>query len=271
MGISLATLGGTMTQSITTGNILARSFRIFGQAPGLFFSIILILYSPLLLLFLPMVLDATAPAEPGPESLSGPLDQAGLALWGPMAAGMLLFLLIAPAATAAIAYGVVRKMRGEPVTLGECFRKGFRRWVSVVAASILMGLAAFLGFVACIVPGLVVMAGLFVAIPALVVEEESASMALSRSWDLTRGHRLSTFGVIFIFIVLQQLTEVPAYVTEDLGVAQEGVGAFLLLVLTTGLSLVFTAVQSVSSAVAYHDLRVEKEGFGLEEIAAAFD
>lgn len=260
-----------MASSITTGNILARSFQIFSQAPGLFFSIILILYSPLLLLFLPVMFDAASPAEPSAEALSGPVDQMGFALWGPMAAGMLLFLLIAPAATAAIAYGVVRKMRGEPVTLGECFRKGFRRWVSVVAASILIGLATSLGFIACIIPGLVVMAGLFVAIPALVVEEESASMSLSRSWELTRGHRLSMFGVIVIFIALQRVAEVPTYVTDDLGIAQEGIAAILLLVLTTGLSLVFTAIQSISSAMAYHDLRVEKEGFGLEEIAAAFD
>lgn len=260
-----------MTQSITTGNIVRRSFRIFGQAPGLFFSIILILYSPLLLLIFPVMLDTAAPAEPTPESLSGPLDQAGLALWGPMAAGFLLFLVIAPAATAAIAYGVVRKMRGESVTLGECFRKGFRRWVSVVGASILIGLLTMGGLLLCVFPGLIATTGWFVAIPAVVVERISATDGMQRSWDLTRGHRLSVFGVIFVFGLLQQLTEVPGYVVETLGVAQEGIGLLLLLLLTTGLSLLFTAVHSVSSAVAYHDLRVEKEGFGLEEIAAAFD
>lgn len=256
-----------MASSITTGNILRRSFQLFGQAPGLFFSIILILYSPLTLLYVPFFLEASLSGEPA-EVVAG---AEGWVLWGPVAAAVLLFLVVTPAASAAIAYGVVRKMRHEPVTLGECFRKGFRRWVSVVGASILIGLLTLGGFVLCILPGIIALTGWFVAIPALVVEEIPATDGMERSWNLTSGHRLSIFGVVFVFFLLQQLTEIPSYLGESLGVAQEGVGALLLLVLTLAVSLVFTAVQSIASAVAYHDLRVEGEGFGLEEIAAAFD
>lgn len=50
---------------------------------------------------------------------------------------------------------------------------------------------------------LVVVAGLFVAPPAVVVEDLGPGDALKRSWALTRGHKLSVLVIVLVGLVVQ--------------------------------------------------------------------
>jgi hypothetical protein len=134
-------------------------------------------------------------------------------------------LVIQSILTATVTVFAVHRHQGTPITVGEAFRRGLPKFVSVLGASLLPGiligvsLAAILGLLLygalTLNLGLVCGAGVLLLVmipvtiyitialslyaPPIVMEGKSALGGLSRSWELTRGRRLTLFGV---FVVL---------------------------------------------------------------------
>src|SRR5512142_3297263 len=88
--------------------------------------------------------------------------------------------------TAALTYGVLQSLRGETVPLGRLLGSGFSKLGSVLLVSIGFGFIVFLGFVLLVVPGVVALCALYVAVPAVVVEDVGPGEALSRSRARTK-------------------------------------------------------------------------------------
>lgn len=166
--------------------------------------------------------------------------------------------------SATLAYAVFRSLQGERAGIGEAISKGFGVILPVIGASILLGIVIFIGSLLLIVPGVILACMYYVAIPAIAVERIGVGAALARSAALTRGHRLSIF-VLFLLLVLGGL----------------GLGAILVAALvaspTAGLivaalvTAIVGIVGAVTHAVAYHDLRVVKEGVSTSTLVAVFD
>ena len=234
---------------VTTGSILSRAFGLFGMGFVPFLSISLLVHSPLLLWNLARAVGGAA--NPMAELIEAFLSN----------------LLLAPLASAALIHGVFRSLRGEGSTVGECLRVGLSRWISVLVLALLAGLAVFSATLAFVVPGIVVACGLFVAVPALVVEELPIRSSFRRSWQLTGGYKLSIFGVLLLLAVLGWMFGAVLGLLTAGAEALAPVVSFLGLLLTVALS----AVQAIAAAVAYHDLRVHKEGLDEEELAAVFE
>lgn len=187
--------------------------------------------------------------------------------------------ILGPITSAALVYGVFELLRGgRRVQVGPCLRVGLRRWLPVLVASVLVGLAVLGGMCLLLIPGIIAFVGLAVTVPALVAEKLGVSDSLRRSWRLTEGYRLrvfflylALFGVVFgLYILLAQLVA-PELLTGSF--ATDASPARLLAVRSFGFAfaLVFGVLQSVASVVTYHELRRVKEGIGSEELAAAFD
>ncbi len=77
---------------------------------------------------------------------------------------------------------------GDPVDAEASYRYGFKRLGSVLLVSLLVGLAVLGGFILLIIPGIIFLVFLSVSIPALVVENRRGTDAMSRSWNLVKGH-----------------------------------------------------------------------------------
>ena len=73
---------------------------------------------------------------------------------------------------------------------------------AIAGASILAGFGIVLGFIALIVPGLILMTLWSVIIPAIVVEGKGAIGSFGRSMQLVRPHAMSVFGVILLTLLL---------------------------------------------------------------------
>lgn len=73
--------------------------------------------------------------------------------------------------------------------------------IPVILAYIISVLLTFVGLLLLIIPGLIVFAGLYLAIPAKLAENISFLSAIPRSWELTKGHRLGIWGVFLIPLV----------------------------------------------------------------------
>lgn len=203
--------------------------------------------------------------------------------WGQQLFGFIL--------AGAVAYGVFRQLQGERAGFGKCLATGLSRFFSIVLVGILATLCMFLPFFVIMFfvgalliqsagwGGVVIAAaiGLFflgliattlwVAVPVAVVERPGIVASLRRSAELTRGARLRIFGVmivIFLFLfawgILVGLISAGSEVDE---VTSQWI--------QIGISLLFSTLYAVASAVAYHDLRTSKEGIGIAELIRVFE
>lgn len=75
---------------------------------------------------------------------------------------------------------------GEMFNIGDVF-------LPLILASILVGLITVVGFIACIIPGIIAALGLAMVTPLVVDQKIGATDAISRSWAAMKGNLLSFF------------------------------------------------------------------------------
>jgi hypothetical protein len=88
------------------------------------------------------------------------------------------------------------------MSIQDTFRSAWPHVPAVAVAGILAGLGIALGLLLLIGPGLVLMTWWVVIIPAIILEDKSASESFSRSRELVRGYGWNVFGVIVLTILL---------------------------------------------------------------------
>lgn len=130
--------------------------------------------------------------------------------------------------------------------------------VPVILIYIISAFLAGIGFILLIVPGLIIMAGLFLAIPAKLAENINFLSAISRSWELTKGHRLSIWGVILIpLIPLILISFVGMSVIMD-DVRETGEISSMFspawLAISAVVNIAFATFFFAASGVVYHQL-----------------
>jgi hypothetical protein len=180
------------------------------------------------------------------------------------AIGLLSFIL-STFAQAIVIYAAFQDLRGQPVNAMESVRQGFSRVIPVIFASIFMGIVVGLGFLLFVIPGLIALAALAVVVPACVVERLGPMESISRSRDLTTGHRWPILGVGVAWLVIGFMVvgSVQAALPANPPLPRE-----LVQWIWQVLAGSFT---SVYAAILYHDLRAVREGIGIDEIASVFD
>lgn len=235
------------------GDVIGRGFR---------------LYFSNLTTFVPLSLIAFLPVWLGLL-----LVEQGAAM-GPGGAGASVFIMVALQTVAgywlqaALVYGTISSMRGHPASFGETFAKALAALGSVILLGIVISFLVGLGMILFIVPGIIVMVMFFVAIPAAVVERNGVGAAMTRSRELTKGHRWSIFA-LFVVMMLA-LTLVSGLVGFATGVGKGQIGDAGLWI-NQIVSMFIAGIWATITAVAYHDLRILKDGGDTETIARAFD
>lgn len=180
--------------------------------------------------------------------------------------GILLLLAFSMVSHAIITFAAFQDMRGRPVHLGESLGIGLQRVVPIIGLAIVIAIAIGLGFMALIIPGLILLTMWFIAIPACVVEQLGPLASLKRSAQLTKGHRWKIFGLMLLLLLIS-IVVTPII---DLGLASIG-GPMLALIVGLIWNALWGAFYGIAVVVSYHDLRVAKEGIDTEQIAAVFD
>jgi hypothetical protein len=89
------------------------------------------------------------------------------------------------------------------LSLGETVSSVMPFVGSVAIASILASIGIFIGFVAIIVPGLILLTFWSLIVPEIVIGGAGALESFSRSWRTVRGYAWSVFGTyILVFLIL---------------------------------------------------------------------
>jgi len=239
-------------EGFRVGRVLSQSFTLLLRHFGKFILLGLIAALPMLFLLL---FNRPPPGQQIHMDLGWSLVLVGL-----------LTLLLQVICEAAVIFGAFQAMRGREFSIGDSVSRGLQRFLPVLGTGICLVIAVAVGFILFIVPGFIFLTMFMVAIPACVVEGLGPIRSLGRSRELTSGHRWRLLGLYVALILLIAIVRVPIEMIFGAigGTALAGIVGFLYTAATT-------AFQLLTFVVAYHDLRVVKEGVDIEHMASVFD
>jgi len=190
---------------------------------------------------------------------------------------------------ATVVYSVFLQLRGDRPSIVSAVGAGLSRLFPVLGVVFLLVLALFgaalpgfflgamtgvpaIGVLAVAIPAAFVYVVFYVAIPAAVVERPGVMMSLRRSQELTEGNRWGIFGLILVTVVLAALVGYllqRAFIGDGFDLTVTKLRTFTIL--ESVVELVFGILGAVVVAVAYHDLRIAKDGVSADELAAIFE
>lgn len=189
---------------------------------------------------------------------------------------LVIGFLTALLATAACTEVVSSTYLGGRAGWRESLRRAWRRFASLIAANLLILLAAGVGLLACIVPGVWLWVAFAVAVPAILVEGIRGPASLGRSFRLVRGRWWPVFAILLVGQLLAAVVQTVVVLPFVPLLLVAGGDSPIVGVLVTALGTVVSTIVTqpfiaAVTVVIYYDLRVRKEGFDLALIAAQLD
>lgn len=259
----------TTMRPLSFGEILDGAFTLLRRNFSALFGIALLPQIPVILFWLiaPALID---PASEGDVFLS-----AAPLLLSPYS--MLASLLIMGALTHAadVAY------QGERPGMGSSLGRGLRRFLPLLAVSVLAWLATAVGFLLFVIPGLIVIAMCFALYAAVVIEGRGPLDAFGRSRRLSKGARMRILGVIVVSVLITYLPLMALWMFAGVSI---GIGAALSAAAISGTSVWLTSLMQACAIVIgsvtmpfliivtvllYYDRRARTEAPDLESAVAA--
>lgn len=210
------------------------------------------------------------------RTLPGPFTEAPLPapdeFFGPFIAGLIItgitVLFVNPFLTAAVARAASNIYLGEAVAVGPTYRFAVTKVHSILWISLLSLLAALLGLILLVIPGIIVFVRLSFASTVLVVERKKGRKALGRSWNLAKGHFWRLFGALLLANIMAGVIASILAIPGSLAGAAIGPQGWPLTALGDSLASVLTTpFITLITVLLYFDLRIRKEGFDIEVMA----
>ena len=271
----------------TVGSVIGRAWTVMWRKPMAFFTITLLstIISFIMggmLTFILVKLFSWFNMPPGVSFLT-----AGIG-------GGFSFLIVSAIFQGALIYVIFMLLLHGQASIGEAFQRSTSRVLTIILASVIMGLAvgliffvpailaAFLGAVvpgnfsallvivftiAAMVFGVIFVIKWSVFAPACVIERTGATASLSRSSDLTEGFRGKIFAIFLLVGILVGIFNAIAGFFNNKIFGAGILGSIFSAILSTPPLTFF----SVLPAVIYFSLRVAKESLAPESLADIFD
>ncbi|MDH5493296.1 MAG: hypothetical protein OEY14_15185, partial [Myxococcales bacterium] len=201
---------------------------------------------------------------------SAQVDLPSKAVLVAMIVGGLLLMLAGYVAQAALTHTTVEYLAGRRIGAKEALGRGMLCVTTVFFVAILSGILVFGGFLFCFIPGVILLLGVYVSVPAAVMEGLGPIAAIRRSFVLMNGYRGTLLATLIIVFV-------AAYGLDFALKAAGGLDGAALQTLPTGRRAYFhlcTITVNVSSAtfmgalpaVLYARIRGIEEGVDIEAL-----
>jgi hypothetical protein len=179
-------------------------------------------------------------------------------------------LIASQLATATSLKVVSNAYLGEEEDWRASLRFATSRLPSLIWLTLRIGLLAFFGFLACVVPGVYLYFAWAVAVPVLLLEDKRGRHATRRSRQLVKGRWWPVFACVAIALLLASIVG-GAFQGILVGVLAS-TDSELLIAVATAIAAIASAVlvtpfSAAVNGIVYFDLRVRKEGFDLELLA----
>jgi hypothetical protein len=242
----------------TLGEILSEAFRIYKENAAKLLLIVAIIVVPLSFI-----------SAAGNRLLGGPkLHRVGTTIeysrsFGVTVAALLIAAVIGVITwailQAAMLRGAAQATIGDPVDVEASYRWGLRRFGSVLLLAILVGIVVVLGFILLIIPGIIFLVFLSVSEPALIVENRRGTEAMSRSWNLVRGHFWHALVVILVAAIITG-------VVQGILTAIGGDNWFVRWIFTAIAQIITAPFTALVTVLLYLDLRARKEALTADRL-----
>lgn len=246
------------TQELTAGSLISRTLSTWWSNVLKFGGFTAVLFVPVVLIFVVLGLGAAFGMRGGEDAAP-----AVGAFMGMFAIGMPLMVVALVVQMGGLTYGAVQHLANRPVQFGSMFSVGFRRLLPLIGAGIVASILITIGMMLLIVPGIILACGLAATVAVVVAEDLGPIDALKRSWELTRGYRMTIFLATLAIGLLSFVVQMVAALLQVIPVLGTIV-YFVIYVLVLPLG-------TLVPAVAYHDLREVKEGASTEDLAKVFE
>jgi len=161
---------------------------------------------------------------------------------------------------------------GNEITVGQTYQSVLPKLLTLIGASLLVGLVTGLGFLLLVVPGVIFALWFFVTTPSIVVENHGVTAGMSRSKALISGNLGKAFAVGFLVTVIGMVITVPFHMAASF--------ASMILFRTSPMLVMFvnqfaalvggvlaSPIAAAAAILLYYDLRIRKEGFDLQMLA----
>jgi hypothetical protein len=184
------------------GRVFSRAFALIRDSfasVGLFVLLLLVIETAMSLALQPLMLGGLQATLAAPEGGNPALAmlQSG---WYLLV--VLTGILVGGLSWSGGVHGLLRQAEKGSVTVAECFEHGIAKFLPVLGLTILWWLGFMVGWLFLIVPATILASMWAVAVPAMIAEGLGVFAAFGRSRELTRGHRLSIFGVLFLLVIV---------------------------------------------------------------------
>ncbi len=263
----------------TVTEILDSSFRLYRENFATFLGILAIVYIPGIIL--QMLLTGTIGEEmialrQQAHTADGHVEPAVMQKLTMVGMGQSLVILLItgltfPLATGTLTRAVSSRYLNERISIGACFSYVLSIFLKYMGTILLSGLVMGIGWMFCIVPGILFAIWFSFTSSVVVLEGLGGTTAMGRSKQLSKDNAGRIIGLWLITFILT--------LAVNYGV---GFGfAFILpkvlhspvhlLVATQGLQqvigMILSPLFSVAWILLYYDIRIRKEAFDLEVLA----
>lgn len=262
---------------MTLGEVLDRTFTLYREHFLMFVGITALPYLLLLLFnFSTLLLSVGVDHHRSPNLVSPGMIGGFIAgAFG----GLFLFLLAIGVAHAATVAAVSDLYLGRETNVRTAYERAKGSFVAVIVVIVLTFLAAAVGALFLLIPGIYLACRLAVSVPATIVEQDSAVASMERSMELTKGFAGQVFLLLLLVGVIEMVVagvlQMPAAIFTMLAVVakhQPSVGVTVYTYISQFLSQVLVGpIGTISASLMYYNLRVRKEGFDIQHLMNSLD
>jgi hypothetical protein len=185
---------------------------------------------------------------------------------------LILGLLSSTLSSAACFRAIASAYLGERTDWKSSLGYAVKHLHSIIWVTVLAGLAAALGLVLCVLPGVYFWVSFSIAVPVLLTEGKRGKSALGRSKALVKNYWWRAFGVTVLGYILTGILsgaiEGALVGFTSISAGDSSLTAIIVSVVAgTASKLVTTPFVAAFIIVLYFDLRVRKEAFDLQLLA----
>ena len=224
----------------TLGEILSEAFRIYRENAANLLVIVAVVVVPLSLI----------------GAVAIRLFDVTLAL---VFIGAAIGVIISFILQAAMLRGAAQATIGDPVDVEASYRWGLSRLGSVLLVAFLVGIVVGVGFLLLIIPGIIFLVFLSVSEPALIVENRRGTEAMSRSWNLVRGHFWHALVVILVAAII-------TWVIQGILGAIGGDNWFVRWIFSAIAQIITAPFTALVTVLLYLDLRARTEALTADRL-----
>ena len=258
---------------MSLGEVLDKTFTLYRQHFFLFAGIATLPYLLILLFNFGALLLGKGALKPLAGSGFSTAGLLGGAIAGAFL-GIAMFLLILGITHAATICAVSELYLGKETTVRKSYLQAKGNVLTVIGVIILAGLAAGVGMIFLVIPGIYLFCKLALSVPVAIVEKDSVVGSLERSMELTSGYFWQVFVLLLLVMVIQMvvggLLQLPGTIFTVMAVMAKKEPTTTVLAynyIAQFLSQVLVGpIGTISASLMYYNLRVRKEGFDIQHL-----